>query len=208
MGEVLPAIFEKDWHLIAEKLEIVRPFARSVHIDLLDGKFASNTSLLDPAPFEEYSQDFFFELHMMVENPVEYLDAWSKAGFRRFIGQIEMMPDQKAFVAKAQGLGEVGLALDLPTSTRALTVPVSTLDSVLVMTVKAGLSGQVFQESALEKVKELAGKGARLIEVDGGINDQTLPLAHEAGATRCVATSYLFWNEHPAQQFAKLQKLI
>ena len=73
MFEVLPGILEKEWSAIERKLEIIKPFAKSVHIDLLDGKFAPNTTFADPTPFKKYADYFTFELHMMVENPEENL---------------------------------------------------------------------------------------------------------------------------------------
>ena len=69
MLDLLPGILEQDFAEIEKKLEIIKPFAQSVHIDIIDGKFANNTTWLDPKPFQKYSQDIFFELHMMVEEP-------------------------------------------------------------------------------------------------------------------------------------------
>src|SRR4051812_48609289 len=122
MYEILPGILEKEWSEIERKLELVKPFAKSIHVDLLDGKFAPNTTFLDPKPFAKYTKDMTFELHMMVENPVQYIKPWADAGFRRFIGHIEKMPDQVEFVAQAQLFGEAGLALDKESSVSAIQV--------------------------------------------------------------------------------------
>ena len=72
MHEVLPGINDQEWDEIERKIELVKPFAKVIHIDLLDGKFAERTTFLDPKPFSKYSQDIFFELHMMVEEPEGY----------------------------------------------------------------------------------------------------------------------------------------
>lgn len=199
MCEIIPGILEKDWSEIERKIEIVRPFAKSLHIDLIDGKFAPTTTFLDPKPFAKYSQDFFLELHMMVENPIQYLKSFAEAGFKRFLGHIEQMPDQAEFVAQAQLLGEVGLAIDGPTDLSAIKVPLSDLDSILVMTIKAGWSGQKFNLEHLKKVEMLKQVQHDMeIEIDGGINDQTIGLAKEAGADRFVSTSFIFNNHPPA----------
>src|SRR5690349_4941146 len=100
--EIIPAILEKDWATIEKKLEIVKPFAKTVHIDILDGKLFNNTTFMDPEPFKKYADDLFLEHHMMVEEPIQYLDEWAKAGFKRFIGHVEKMNDQAEFVAKGQ----------------------------------------------------------------------------------------------------------
>ncbi len=214
MYEVIPGILEQNWGAIEKKIELVKPFAKAIHIDLLDGKFAQNTTLLDPTPFKKYSSDILFELHMMVEEPIQYLKPWADAGFKRFIGHIEKMSDQAEFVAQAQLLGEVGLALDGPTAGDAMEVPIDDLDALLIMTIKAGFSGQSFQPGHLQKVKPFREKMQSIgdnefpIEVDGGVNDQTIVIAKEAGVNRFVTTSFLFKGENPQEQYHILQDLV
>jgi ribulose-phosphate 3-epimerase len=140
----------------------------------------------------------------MVEEPSIYLKPWADAGFQRFIGQVEKMSDQSAFVADAQMLGEVALAIDKQTPIDAITVPFQDLDSLLVMTIQAGFSGQQFEESLVEKIKQLRVKTELPIEVDGGINDETILVAAAAGATRFVATSFLFSVGSPETQYQLL----
>src|SRR3989344_4229172 len=197
MCDILPGVLKKDWNAIEEKIKIAKPFAKAIHVDLLDGEFASNISFLDPKPFAKYSKDFLLELHMMVKEPIDYLDAWANVGFRRFVGHVEHMSEQAAFVTKGEELGEVGLAIDANTPLSAITVPFIDLDAILVMTVKAGFSGQAFMPENLEKVKALREKTTLPIEIDGGVNDGHLRLAKKAGASRFVATSFLFKSESP-----------
>ena len=220
MFEIIPGILEKEWSEIEKKIEAVRPFAKTIHIDIIDGKFANNTTFLDPAPFKRYThsagsagslqassgQALFFEVHLMVENPIEYLKPWADAGFIRFLGQIEKMPDQVEFVAEAQLLGEVGLAVDLKTPLSDIKVPFEDLDSILLMDIAAGFSGQQFNPSVVDKIKEIADKTFIPIGVDGGINDTTLPQIKNAGAFSCVVTSFMF-NGSPLEQYQKLQNL-
>lgn len=213
MCEVIPGILEKNWTEIEKKLRIAKNFSKIVHIDIIDGKFAPNATFLDPMPFSKYARELFFEVHMMVENPIQYLESFAKAGFKRFIGQIEMMPDQAEFVIKANVFGEVGLAIDGPTSSSAIKVSFSDLDTVLVMMVKAGQSGQEFKQEYLKKIRMLKStlhdkSKAPIIEVDGGINDETIVLAKNAGARRFVSTSFIFNNRKPSSQFNLLKTLI
>lgn len=205
MCDILPGILEKDWNAIEEKIQIAKPFAKAVHIDLLDGKFAPNTSFLDPAPFAKYASDVFLELHMMVDEPIKYLRQFAIAGFRRFVAQVEMMTDQADFVAEAQRLGEVVLAIDAPTSIDRIRVPYIDPDGFLVMTVKAGFSGQSFLPENLKKVKALRSKTTLPIEIDGGVNDKYVKEAFKAGANRFVATSFLFKSESPEKQYSLLK---
>jgi ribulose-phosphate 3-epimerase len=213
--EIIPGILEKEWGAIEKKIEAVKSFAQVIHIDILDGKFADNTTFLDPKPFKKYTSDILFEVHMMVDNPMQYLQPFADAGFKRFLGHVEKMPDVTAFIAKAQLLGEVGLAIDGPTSLEQVPVPYEDLDALLVMTIKAGFSGQSFTKEHLEKVKkarEGSYKNDELvvfpIEVDGGINDKTIVEAKHAGATRFITTSFLFGKEDPKKQYDILTRLV
>lgn len=204
---IIPGILEKDWLSIEMKIQQVLPFAKAIHIDLIDGKFAPNTTFLDPAPFKKYTSDIPFELHMMVDEPINFLNSWADAGFRRFIGHIEKMSNQVEFVAKAQLLGEVGLGVDQDSELDLIEVPLSDLDVLLIMTIKAGFSGQEFVEKNLDKIKTAREKTFIPIEVDGGINDQTILRVKESGANRFVATSFIF-KEKPEEQYKILQEAL
>jgi ribulose-phosphate 3-epimerase len=209
MCEIIPGILEKDWREIEKKLEFIKSFAKTAHIDIIDGKFAPNATFLDPAPFSKYSKDLFLELHLMVKDPIQYLESFAKAGFKRFIGHIECLrqpEDQAEFIAKAKLLGEVGLAIDGPTPTDSIKVPFYDLDFILVMTIKAGESGQTFNKEYLKKVQalrqfEATSRGTQgqslSVEIDGGVDDKTILLGKNAGANRFVSNSFIF-NSHPS----------
>lgn len=207
MFEIIPSpgTNDKDWSTIKNKIEQVKPSAKTIHIDVVDGKFAPNITFADPKPFAEYTKDFIFEVHLMVDEPIRQLKSWADAGFQRFIGQIEKMSSQEEFVAQAQLLGEVGLALDKESPVDALKVPLDDLDCLLVMMIKAGQSGQAFQEELVEKVKMLSQRTTIPIEVDGGISDETILIAAANGAKRFVATSFLFGFDDPKQQFSIIE---
>ncbi len=210
MFEVIPSpgTFVKDWEEFEKKIELVKPFAQTIHVDIVDGIFAPNTTFADPEPFKKFTKDMFFEVHLMTDDPIKHLKRWADAGFRRFIGHIEKMPDQEEFVAQAQLLGEVGLALDKQTPLEGIKVPYRDLDVLLVMLIQAGLSGQQFQEELLEKVKRLRIRDQVTlpIEVDGGINDETIQIAAAAGVNRFVVTSFVYNIETPEKQFQLLHK--
>ncbi len=207
MHAVIPGILEKSFEEIEKKLQIIKPFSRKVHIDILDGKFSEDTSFLDPAPFAKYKDDFFMEAHFMVEDPVKYMKPFAQAGFKRFLGHIEKMKDLEEFVAKGQIFGEVGLALDFETPISFIKIPYDDLDCILLMGVKAGKSGQEFLPQTLDKIRELRLKTQIPIEIDGGINEKTIVDAMQEGAQRFVATSYIFKSTDPMQSFEKLLSL-
>lgn len=207
MFEVIPGILEKEWNEIERKINIVKGFAKAIHIDIIDGKFAPNTTFLDPKPFTKYSKELLFEVHLMAEEPIQYLKPFADAGFKRFLGHVEKMSDQVEFVAKAEALGEVGLAVDGQSDLSAIKVPYEDLDCVLIMTIKAGQSGQTFNPAYLKKVEMLRqAQGDIAIEVDGGINDKSLELAKQKGAIRFVADSFIFGAQNPQEQYNLLKK--
>lgn len=209
--EILPGILEKEWGEIEKKLTAAKTFAKSVHVDLIDGKFVTtNATFMDPAPFSKFAQDFTLELHMMVEDPIKYIKPFAQAGFKRFIGHVEKMPNIAAFVAEGQLYGEVGLALDGPTDISVLDkVNLDDLDCLLVYTCQqVGFAGPPFQEEKLQKVKAIHAKSMIPIEVDGGMKDTTILFAKSAGAVRFVATSFIWKAEHPADAYKKLEEII
>jgi len=207
MFEIIPGILEKDWSEIEKRLEAVKSFAKIIHIDVIDGKFTTNTSFLDPKPFAKYSKDLNFEVHLMVDEPINYLQSFADAGFKRFIGQIEKMSSQEDFIVKGEELGEVSLALDVDTSLDQIKINYEDLDSVLIMSVKAGLSGQTFLPNILTKVTKIKDLFPIPVEIDGGVNNTTIIQAKAAGADRFVTTSFLFTGD-PAVNHQQLLSAI
>ncbi len=207
MKSVLPGILEKEWGQIEEKLQIIKPFSQRAHIDILDVKFCEELSFLGPTPFSKDKDDFFLEAHFMVDDPVLYLKPFAEAGFRRFLGHIEKMKDLDEFVALGQILGEVGVAIDSATFIDSLSIPYDDLDLILLMSVKAGKSGQEFLPETLEKIKKLREITQIPIEIDGGINDNTILDCKNQGADRFVATSFIFESKDPMEAYEKLLSL-
>src|SRR5260221_3572122 len=111
-----PGTENKNFKEIESKIKQVKPFVKTIHIDICDGIVAPNKSFAEPEPFKEFlkqmalthsgwvaeDKGLLFEVHLMVEDPIKHIKKWAEAGFERFIGQVEKMPDQVAFVAEAQ----------------------------------------------------------------------------------------------------------
>lgn len=206
--EIIPGILEKEWGEIEKKIQAVLPFAESIHIDVIDGKFAPNTTWMDPAPFAKYTKQAQFEVHLMTDNPLQYVQSFADAGFVRFLGHVERMPDVAEFLAEAQLWGEAGLAFDGPTPLSSVQVNWHDVDMVLFYTgERIGFSEATLVVDRLEKVKELRAVDADIaIEIDGGVHDKNILLAKEAGATRFVSTGFLFDGGNVEEQYRILQK--
>ncbi len=192
MNEIIPGILETSWEEIEAKINLCREFTRTIHIDFIDGKFSQNTTFLDFQKFSSLSKDLFLEAHLMVDEPIDFIKPLADAGFKRFVGHIEKMGSQEDFVVKAQEMGEVGLALDFKTPIEEIKVSFEDLDTVLVMGVNAGFSGQQFLPDSLEKVREIRKNSLVSIEVDGGVNDKNIRDIEDAGANYFISTSFLF----------------
>ncbi len=204
---VIPTILEKTWEEIEKKFEVYEEFAKAVHIDFLDGKFEKNLTFLGIKPFSKYSKYFDLEAHLMVDEPINYLDNLSKAGFKTFLGQVEKMSDQVEFIAKGEALGAVGLALDIETPVSDIKVPYEDLDRILLMGIHAGASGRPFDERVLSKVKSVTQSSFANVQIDGGVDDKTLPILKSAGANIFCVNSFLFKGD-PKGQYQLLQSLL
>lgn len=213
--DVIPGIFEKDFSKIEKRVTLVAPYVDWIHIDIADNKFVPNTSFTDPASFKaliaESKKDF--ELHMMVKSPFATAKKWIDAGFTRLIMHIESLSNTQNIKDTMYSLKnthkdlQIGLAIDHSTSVETVFPFLEAIDTILVMTIKAGFSGQKFMPDLLEKVKVLRAKKYYLpIEVDGGINDETSQLAIAAGASRLISTSYIFNSKNIKEAVETLKK--
>lgn len=215
MLEIIPAILTSDPKELEEKIGQAEGLVQRVQIDIIDGFFADNKTVsLETVSgvIRNLETNISFDIHLMTKDPIDWTERAAGAMADRIIGQIEMMSNQAEFVGKVTETGEkVGLALDLPTPVSALDQAVlNSLDVVLVMSVKAGFGGQEFDESAVEKIKQLDEIRARddtpfRICVDGGINEGNITMVRRAGADEVVIGHSLFTNDI-AKRFEDLKR--
>ncbi len=207
MSEIIPGILEHSWEDIEKKLELVASVTTAVHIDLLDGTLAPNTTFLDPSPFASWAQKLNIELHMMVSEPIALVEQWGKVGVKRFLGQIENMSDQAAFINKAREFGEGGLALDGKTPLSELTT--TDFDELLLLTIDLGFSGKPYvPEYAQKCIHARESFPSVVLGVDGGIHVNTITDAANKGARRFTVTSAFFGTEDPESSYKQLLALV
>lgn len=207
MNKIIPGILEKEWSEVEKKIETAKILSDTIHIDIIDGVFAPTQSFLDPQPFSKYADELTLEAHLMVDDPLKFLEPFANAGFKRFIAHIEKMENIDEFVARGQLLGEVGLALDIDTEIEKLKLNLEDLDCILVMGVKAGASGQILDDRVLDKLKALREKTFIPLEIDGGVNDANILTLQKAGADRFITTSFLF-SKDPLEAYKKLSDIV
>lgn len=169
--------------------------ADMLHLDIMDGHFVPNISFgpLVVSSLRKVS-GMFFDVHLMISRPLDYIGVFAKAGASMITFHIESESDAGETIAGIKSYGvKCGLVLKPETPVSTISRYLEDIDMVLVMTVEPGFGGQKFMAGMLPKIEELRRLAPLLdIEVDGGIDVATAPLAVKAGANVLVAGSALF----------------
>ncbi len=210
--QIIPAINCPDFETLSKQLDEAYRFLPEgsfVHIDIVDGMFSKNITWNNPAELLDLKSsypDLNFEIHLMVENPDEFVEVWFINGASRVIVHLEAVnnPDYILDIASRYN-GEVALSI-IPSTPADLLLPhVGSFSSFQVLAVTPGFAGQKFSLESLEKIEFLrnVAPGSK-IEVDGGINPETARLAKISGADYAASASYIFNNINPQKAYEEL----
>ncbi len=205
--KIAPSILSADFtHLAAAVAEAEAAGADYIHVDVMDGQFVPNLTVGPPvvAAIRRVTR-LPLDVHLMMVQPERYLRAFADAGASILTVQVEACPHLHRTLQAIHTLGmRAGVALNPATPPVMISQVLTDLDLVLVMTVNPGFGGQVFIPTMVPKIAEVrrmldgAGSSAEL-EVDGGINPETAPLAVRAGARVLVAGKAIYGSPSGVQ---------
>lgn len=206
--KISPSILASDYANLQSELERIST-SDLIHVDVMDGHFVPNISIGAPVTAAcKKVCDVPFDVHLMISNPLDYAEDFAKAGADIICFHSECNSDTEETINKILSLGKkAGLAIKPATPIDEVVKYLDKLSMVLVMTVEPGFGGQSFMESTMPKVEAIRKINPDIdIEVDGGINAETIKIAAKAGANVFVAGSAVFKSENPAETIALLRK--
>jgi len=212
--QIAPSILSADFAALGDAVAAAeRGGADFIHVDVMDGHFVPNITIGPPVVRSlKRVTHVPLDVHLMIQDPDRYLDAFASAGAAMMSVHVEVLPHLHRTIHAIKALGvKAGVVLNPSTPAGAIEAIAPDVDYVLVMSVNPGFGGQTFIPRSESKVREvrrvldLAGNTSAPIEIDGGIDIHTAPRVVAAGARILVAGAAIFHSSDPEQATRELK---
>jgi len=198
--KISPSILSADFSILSDEIKsLEKAGADLIHVDVMDGHFVQNITMGPPIiKMIRKCTKLPFDVHLMISPVEKYIKAFADAGSDIITIHPEATDNLKRAVGTIKSLGKkAGVSLNPKTPISALMDVINDIDLILIMSVNPGFAGQSFMNEVLPKVTELRkminDKKLKIdIEIDGGINFETAPLAVKAGANILVSGTTIF----------------
>lgn len=210
MIEIIPSILVQTEEEFVHNISGLQNAVEMIQLDIADGVFVENKTWADPEVVQKI--EMAVELHLMVQNPIEELQRWQTVpNIKRIHFHFESLPTPEAVdnaIYEIREMGyEVGIALKPETSIDVLDEYINEIDAVLFLSVNPGKQGQPFLPEVLEKIKAFRKKYPNhFIEIDGGVNETTLPEIIKSGVDAICPGSAIFKSGNPKENVGKMQE--
>ncbi|WP_026882340.1 ribulose-phosphate 3-epimerase [Clostridium akagii] len=214
MIKLSPSILSADFTKLGEDVLAIEQYgADMVHVDVMDGRFVPNISFGFPViKALKRVSGLAMDVHLMIEEPSKYIDAFSEAGADIITVHYESDIHLDRTIKYIKSLGKkAGVAINPSTPVSVLEYVLRNVDMILIMSVNPGFGGQSFIDYSLEKIQEVKKMADKynpnlLIEVDGGIDPSNIEDVVKAGANVIVAGSAVFKNNNVEENIKQLKE--